>query len=116
MHQLDGKLEDNFVNPTSPTTLDEIMGEYRSSRYSTNDINKYTEEIKQLNSTDLYRHAISVGIIPHDDRNRLIKNLITEFGKYHLVFNVPRVDASQYNQKKEQNVSPEVWKILREGA
>jgi hypothetical protein len=116
VHQLDGKIDDTLkVNPNSPTTLDEIMGEKRSSRYKTTDVEVYAAEISDLNGTDLNRHAISIGIIPHDDKQRLIRNLIARFNEYHLAYNGPKTTVAEFYQKNQPKVSAAVLKILGEG-
>lgn len=110
MEQLDGKL----VDPKSPTTLDEILGEFVTSKYHTNNIDEYIKFIDEMNSTDLQRHAQSVGLIPSYDIQRLRRVLISEFKKYISIQPSP-IKVEDFYKTPQKTVSPEAAKILSQG-
>lgn len=73
LNQTDGRLE------TQPRTLAQFFGETIQGKYKTTDEGEYTLFLKGLNRSDLYSHAIKCGLVPKDDRNRLVQNLLREF-------------------------------------
>lgn len=106
MHQTHGKDETTF----KPTTLAQIWGDDGMSKYGTMDAAVYEQQLKEMNKADLQAHATKVGLVPVDDRERLVKRLIQEF----------RVHVAAYRQPSTRSVkpvqiSPEVAKILAEG-
>lgn len=72
--QQDGKL----YNKKGVKSLDELFG-MRDSKYSTESLAEYKEQLENMNISDLQRHAASVQILPKDDRKLLTKILIREF-------------------------------------
>lgn len=96
---------DEFV----PTTLDQIFGETGLSKYGTMDENVYTARLAEMNKSDLHAHAARFGIMPIDNRDRLVKTLLKEFKLYVHSFQKPQPIA------QPKKISKEVEKILAEG-
>ena len=104
LNQAHGKVEG-----PEPTTLDQIWGDTGLSKYRTLDASEYEIYLKQLNKSDLQRHAAEMGIVPVDSREMLSNRLLKEFNRYVASFKMP--SASKPNQP----VSDKVKKILSEG-
>ena len=105
MSQTHGK-EENF----QPTTLDQIWGDTGNTKYGTMDATVYANKIKEMNRTDLFRHATTVGIVPIDDRANLEKRLVREFNKHVSAYKKP-----QESQGDDTKLSKDAKKILEEG-
>lgn len=105
MKQAHGKQE-KFV----PTTLDQVWGDTGISKYKTLDEAAYAAELAEMNKSDLISHACKVGVVPADDRERLIKKLLTQF-KQH----VSQYRVASLKPEAPKEVSKEVLKILAEG-
>lgn len=73
LNQTDGRVE------TQPRTLAQFFGETIQGKYKTTDEQEYLAYLKELNKSDLQAHAIKCGLVPKDDRNRLVQNLLREF-------------------------------------
>lgn len=107
MKQTDGKIQ----KPV-PTTLDQIWGDTGMSKYGTMDKDVYLNQLNEMNRSDLQLHAIKIGLIPNDDRNRLIKSLVAEFTKYVNAYKAPQEkDKSENSTIKNKDI----LKILAEG-
>ena len=104
LNQAHGKVEG-----PEPTTLDQIWGDTGLSKYRTLDASEYEIYLKQLNKSDLQRHAAEMGIVPVDSREMLSNRLLKEFNRYVASFKMP--SASKPNQP----VSDKVKRILSEG-
>lgn len=92
------------------TTLDQVWGDKGSSRYGTLEESSYIEKIRNMNRTDLHSHAVSVGILPVDNRALLTSRLTREFKKHILSFKKPHE-----KKRKKPIVSERVRSILAEG-
>lgn len=103
--QIDGKKE-TFI----PSTLDQILGDTGISKYKTMDENVYYARLSEMNKADLNAHAVSVGILPTESRERLEKRLMVAFRQYVSAFTTAAI-----KQKKDKPVSAEVLKILSTG-
>ena len=99
LKQLDGEAK---INLKRPVTLDQILGDTGTGRYGTLDENVYTQQLKDMVWSDLQRHATENGIIPTDDRARLINKLIAEFRnysrKYAHVTAPPQITKEKYSK------------------
>lgn len=73
LKQTDGQIE------TESRTLAQFFGETIQSKYKTTSEEEYLAFLKEMNKSDLHRHAIKCGLMPKDDRDRLITSLIREF-------------------------------------
>ena len=93
-----------------PTTLNQIWGDDGTSTYGTLNENTYTNELDEMNMSDLQAHASTVGIIPIDNRQMLRERLLREFRKHVSSYKKP-----VHETDSATNVSPEVMKILSEG-
>ena len=93
-----------------PTTLEQIWGDDGSSAYGTLNENQYTNQVDEMNMSDLQTHASTVGIIPIDNRHTLRERLLREFRKHVSSYKKPVHEAQPTSQ-----VDPEVLKILSEG-
>lgn len=107
MSQTHGKIE-NF----KPTTLDQIWGTDGLSRYRTLNYEEYKESLRQMDKSKLQAHAMELGLIPVDNLAVLNERLLSEFRLYTKQF----ASESDKTAKKQEKVSQEVLKILREGA
>lgn len=98
--QLDGEQKVNLEK--RPTTLDQILGDTGMSRYKTLNEDIYTQQLKDMAFSDLQRHATENGIIPTDDRARLINKLVAEFRnhvrKYSHVTAPPPMDIQKFQK------------------
>lgn len=107
MSQTHGKVE-----KFKPTTLDQIWGADGLSRYSTLNYEEYKEKLNNLDKPRLQAHAMELGLVPIDNMGVLYERLLSEFRLYTKQF----VAIADEKPKKQQKVSEEVLKILREGA
>ena len=105
LKQTDGKVE-----TFQPTTLEQIWGDTGMSRYNTLDEKEYVASLAEMNKSDLQSHAVKLGIVPHEERERLVKKLINEFKSHVASFRVPQEKLSDFKK-----LTPEVMKILSEG-
>tara|TARA_Y100000004_G_scaffold189661_1_gene245642 strand:- start:398 stop:787 length:390 start_codon:yes stop_codon:yes gene_type:complete len=105
MSQTHGK-EENF----QPTTLDQIWGDTGNTKYGTMDSSVYANKIKEMNRTDLFRHATTVGIVPIDDRATLEKRLVKEFNKHVSAYRKPHDSEAD-----DTKLTKDAKKILEEG-
>lgn len=110
--QLDGKKDVEKAEFT-PRTLDQLLGETGVGKYRTLDEEAYSAELKELNKSDLQAHAIKIGLVPIDDRERLTQRLVREFRKHATLFTSPPKNTGQGMTQKK--ISPELKKILDEG-
>ena len=94
-----------------PTTLDQIWGDTGMYKYNTLEEAQYQEQLDNMTKADMRVHASKLGLVPIDDRGRLVKRLLKEF----------KIFASKYKKpltSKNERVSDlplEVRKILEEG-
>jgi hypothetical protein len=96
--------------PFQKTTLDQVWGDTGSSRYGTLEESAYLGRIKTMNRSDLHSHAVSVGILPVDNRELLTSRLTREFRKHILSFQKPHKKKG-----KKSVVSEKIRSILAEG-
>lgn len=105
LNQTHGKKEE-FV----PTTLDQLWGNTGVSKYQTLDETEYTNKLGSFNKSDLQAHAIEMGLVPVDDRDKLTLRLVKEFRKHINNYKVPKTSSSS-NVK----IPDDIRKILNEG-
>lgn len=94
-----------------PTTLNQIWGDTGRSKYNTLDLKEYEAKLKGMNKSDLHSHARSIGIMPNDNYDLLIRKLRQEFLAHANSYRMP----PQSNVSPQQKISPEIAKILAEG-
>lgn len=96
--QLDGEVKVDLKKRA--VTLDQILGDTGMGRYNTLDEDVYTQGLKDMAWADLQRHATENGIIPMDDRARLINKLVAEFRnhirKYAHVSSPPPISREKF--------------------
>jgi hypothetical protein len=92
-----------------PQTLDQIWGDTGLSKYKTFDEQVYASGLAEMNRADLQAHAVTVGLIPIDNRDILTQRLVREFKKH--VSSYQKVPVRQATGK----VSNEIINILSEG-
>lgn len=102
---VDGKHEEKFVK----TRLDQIWGDTGLTKYKTLEVEEYKSFLNTLNKSDLQSHAVTVGLIPTDNRETLTKRLIKEFQSYAADYKKPD------NNIVPNKVSEKVRSILSEG-
>jgi len=98
------------IETFQPTTLAQILGNTGMHKYGTMDENEYVASINGMNKADLQAHASTVGIVPVDDRDRLVKRLMHEFRLHVASFKQPSV-----KRPAPKPMSPEIAKILAAG-
>ena len=92
------------------TTLDQVWGDTGSNKYGTLDAEDYSDRVTSMNRSDLHSHAVTVGILPIDNREMLTTRLTREFKKHILSFQKP-----SDKKRKEPAVSERIRSILAEG-
>ena len=107
LKQIDGKLEKD--GEFQFTTLEQIWGGTGEGKYKTLDIEKYAASLADMNLSDLQAHAIGVGIIPSENRERLTKQLVREFQGHISAYRVPKIAT------KKTVLSKDATRILAEG-
>ena len=107
MVQTHGMVEEESYEKTS---LDQVWGDTGSSKYGTLNEEDYSEKIKSMNRSDLHSHAVTVGILPIDNRELLVSRLKREFKKHILAYKKPRK-----SRKSAPGVSSRAKSILSEG-
>ncbi len=78
-----------------PTTLDQITGDTGFFQYHTMDENEYLNYLNGLVKYDLFEHASSVSVMPNDNRERLINQLLNEFRRHVNSYRQPKVDLAK---------------------
>ena len=96
--------------PFQKTTMDQVWGSTGSSKYGTLEESVYLNKIRNMNRSDLHSHAVTVGILPIENRDMLATRLTREFKKPVLSFHNP-----QDKKRKEPAVSERIRSILAEG-
>ena len=104
--QQDGKL----YNKKNVKSLDELLGE-EVGKYSTSNIKEYESMLDTMNTSDLQRHAISVQILPKEDRKLLVKLLLKQF----QINNSVKLNKAKEIPISQKPISQEVLDILSEG-
>lgn len=110
LNQIHGKLEKQDIPKFKPTTLEQVWGYDGLSKYQTMDASLYENSLIVMSKSDLQAHASKVGLVPIDDRDRLIKRLMHEFKLHVSTYRQPQVQ-----NKNIKEISPEIAKILAEG-
>lgn len=93
-----------------PTTLDQILGNNGLSRYGTMDAQEYKKRLDVMPKTDLQTHATKVGLVPIDDRERMIKRLVHEFSLHVAQYRQPAAKSTA-----EEPMDPAVAAIMARG-
>ncbi len=94
------------------TTLDQVWGDEGLSRYNTMEEEVYLDQIKFMNRSDLHSHAISIGILPIDNRDILVARLTREFRKHILSYQKPKKKTPA---KRKAKLSSKARRVLSEG-
>lgn len=92
-----------------PRTLSQFFGETIQGKYNTTKESEYLIYLGNLNKSDLQRHAIACGLVPKDDRQRLVQSLVREFKR--MVASYRPLPVAGGNKK----VPSEIAKILAAG-
>jgi len=93
-------------------SLDQILGE-TISVYKVSTVDEYTQQIAEMNQTDLQAHALRVGLIPIEDRKILVGRLVQEFERWQSRM-LPQGNVK--GVQKLEDINERARKILREGA
>lgn len=102
---VDGKIED-----FQPTTLDQIWGEDSNTNYKARSVKEYEQQLAEMNTADLQAHAVKVGILPTESRERTVRKLTTEFASYlSQLSRIPKTTV------KPKDVPKQIMDILSEG-
>ena len=74
--QIDGK--DDSAPNANPRTLEELWG-FGDDKFGTTDSDEYKKKLSLMNKADLQRACIKIGVMPHDERNRMTERLMKQF-------------------------------------
>jgi len=91
------------------TSLDEVWGYNRNSRYQTIDEATYESSLKEMTRSDLENHARALGSIIVEDSGRIRNELMKLFRAYVLSLKKPAPSTAS-----KIKVTAEVQKILNE--
>lgn len=94
-----------------PSTLEQILGDTGTTKYGTMDAAVYEKQITNMPKTDLQAHATKVGLVPIDDRERMIKRLMHEFNLHVASYRHPGAK----NKAPTGEPNDEVLSILARG-
>jgi hypothetical protein len=103
MHQAHGKDESR----NSVQSLDQLWGDDGMSKYKTLDVSEYTQQLAEMNKSDLQNHAAKLGLVPIDSRDLLVKRLVAEFKKHATKYQKVRKQ-----EIKDESVEAKVRKLL----
>ena len=103
IHQAHGKDE----NRDSVQSLDQLWGDDGFSKYKTLDVSEYTQQLAEMNKTDLQNHAAKLGLVPIDSRELLVKRLVAEFKKH-----VTKYEKVRKPEVKDESKEATVRKLL----
>lgn len=117
LKQIDGKLDKPFIPEVSqpverPNTIEQILQKNYAGlwKYKTMNEAEYTLQLSQMSKSDLYTHATNIGILPNENRERLVRNLLKQFQAHVTSHKIPNVvETSQLN------MTPDIAKILQGG-
>lgn len=98
LRQTDGRWTDE-----QRREIDEIMGNRNNGYGKFPTMEAYKAHLDEMNLADLHREAVARGLLPNDDRRRLVDNLTRQFKKttnpYKGVYS--REDAWTPKDKKQ---------------
>jgi len=103
MSQAHGKDE----NKDYVQSLDQLWGDDGLSKYKTLDVSEYTQQLAEMNKTDLQNHAAKLGLVPIDSRELLVKRLVAEFKKH-----VTKYEKVRRPESKDESKEAKVRKLL----
>lgn len=81
LEQINGRDE---RTESEPSSLDALFGGLGLGKYTTLDRESYANQLNDYNTAELRNHAITIGLIPVVNVNRLKKQLLVEFDKFTL--------------------------------
>lgn len=96
IHQAHGKDESR----NAVQSLDQLWGDDGLSRYKTLDVSEYTQQLAEMNKSDLQNHAAKLGLVPIDSRELLVKRLVAEFKKHVTKYEKVRKPEVKDNRKE----------------
>jgi len=103
LHQAHGKDESS----ETVQSLDQLWGDDGLSKYKTLEISEYTQQLAEMNKSDLQNHAAKLGLVPIDSREILVKRLVSEFKKHTTKYQPVRKP-----QAKDDSKEAKVRKLL----
>lgn len=109
--QSHGKDETAVEAGTVPRTIDQILGDTGTWAYpGVTNAADYESGLRMMPFSDLMRHAANHGLVPIDDKNRLIKTLVGKFKEHWNSYNF-----SGPTSKAPTAISKEIAAILAQG-
>ena len=109
MNQIHGKIDPEEEGKFEPSTLAQMWGDTGESKYKTLNNEEYQLQLSDMNTADLRSHAVKLGIMPIQSRERLSKKLMVEFARHVSSYKKPILDKN-----RNKKVSKEVWDIMSE--
>jgi len=103
IHQAHGKDE----SKETVQSLDQLWGDDGLNKYKTLDVSEYTQQLAEMNKTDLQNHAAKLGLVPIDSRELLVKRLIGEFKKH-----TTKYEKVRKPENKNETLEAKVKKLL----
>lgn len=108
--QLDGRLIEKDIESTK---LEVFLGADGMGKYGTLNRAEYENRINSLNTAELRNHAITAGVIPITDHNRLKKQLLVTFDKYALSYKAPTKTKEEVLSTEKQKEGLKILSILK---
>ena len=115
LNQIDGKLEKEDENGKFvATTIEQVLGFNPLSKYGVNNREEYVREIDSKNTAELRTHAVSLGLLPNANSDRLKKQLLLAFDRYMSSYQKPEhIDKNTTLSKKKLNVALKIMSAIK---
>lgn len=110
LEQINGRDEQT---ESEPSTLDALFGGVGLGKYKTLDREAYARELDDYNTAELRNHAITIGLIPVVNVNRLKKQLLVEFDKFSFGVRNNSKPRSRILSPDKQNIGLKIMSEVK---
>lgn len=95
-----------------PKTLKDLraISEFKR-KYKVDNIDEYSTEIKRMPLVDLQSHAISVDVVPSNDRKKLERRLLDKFVSARANFDFANLGSRQPKNKMSKEKRDKILEI-----
>ena len=107
MKQADGKTYD-----TNARTVEEILGNYKP-KFLADSEGSYKQGLARMNKIDLQRECVRIGLMPHDNRDIMMKRLVEQFNVAEASNRFKRLSKVAPSEQKAP--SSKIREILSKG-
>ena len=90
-------------------TLEKIHGK-QPNNFGTLEPSVYEDKLRNMDKWDLYNECQKIGLIPHDNKERMIRNLMKQFNQY-----VAGIRKDGFVPHSQPNVSQRTIELVRKG-